>query len=147
MNGVLRRTRALAQALDSAFRIPGTRLRFGLDPLLGLFPGVGDVVGGLMSGYLLWAGARAGAPPSVLLRMFSNILIDVVLGAVPVLGDLFDAGWKANLRNAALLERFLEHPRRTTVATYLVFALLLLALAALIAGAIWLIGLLVRSIV
>jgi hypothetical protein len=98
----LRRWSAL---LDSAFRIPGTSLRFGLDPILGLFPGLGDVLTPAFSALLLVHGVRLRVPRVVLVRMLMNAALDFVLGAVPVVGDLFDIGWKANLRNLALLER------------------------------------------
>jgi Domain of unknown function (DUF4112) len=98
----LRRWSAL---LDSAFRVPGTSLRFGLDPILGLLPGLGDVITPAFSALLLVHGVRLRVPRVVLVRMLMNAVFDFVLGAVPVIGDLFDIGWKANLRNLALLER------------------------------------------
>jgi hypothetical protein len=129
--------RRLAYALDDLFRIPGTRLRFGLDPLLGLIPGGGDIAGGLLSTWIIITAARHGAPPAVLIRMTGNVIIDTLLGTVPVLGDLFDAGWKANRRNAALLERYLDEPGpvRTASRVVLVLALLLILLAVIGAAA------------
>ena len=103
----MRRLRGLATVLDSAVRVPGTNIRFGLDALLGLVPGIGDVAGGLASGYVLVEAARLGASRPTLVRMLGNILVEVVLGAAPVLGDLFDVGWKANARNVDLLESHL----------------------------------------
>jgi hypothetical protein len=103
--------RTVARLLDSAARVPGTSVRVGLDPLIGLVPGLGDVAGALLSGYIVFAGARLGAPPSVVWRMLLNVAIDTVVGSVPLLGDVFDAGWKSNVRNVELLERFLEEPR------------------------------------
>lgn len=94
-------------ALDSAIVIPGTRFRFGIDALLGLFPGGGDIVGAAFSGYVIYAAWRLGAPVPVLARMVANIAADTVLGAIPVAGDLFDAYWKANLRNVAILREYL----------------------------------------
>lgn len=142
----LAQARALAHLLDDAFRVPGTRRRVGLDPLLGLFPILGDVVGGGVSAWLLWLAARAGAPASVLLRMFINVLVDTLVGTVPVLGDLFDAGWKANSRNVAILQRYVDNPRRTTITSYLLLALLILILAAVVAGCLWLVVTAVRGI-
>jgi len=104
------RTRGIAHVLDNLFRIPGTELRFGVDPLLGLIPGIGDVVGGLLSTYILAEAVRSGASSAVLLRMFANMGIDMLFAAVPLLGDLFDAGWKANSKNLALLQRHLDEP-------------------------------------
>lgn len=133
-----RRARDLARILDSAFRVPGTRYRFGLDPILGLVPGLGDAIGGGFGFYLLVLAFRAGAPPVVLLRMFGNIIADVLLGAIPLLGDLLDAGYKANLRNLQLLERYIARPRETRTRSLVLLVLLATALLAFVAGAIWL---------
>jgi hypothetical protein len=136
--------RALARLLDTAFRVPGTRFRFGIDPLLGLLPGLGDVLGGFLSGYILFIGVRVGAPRAVLLRMLANVAIDTFFGAVPLVGDVLDAGWKANSRNVALLQKYLEQPRATASASRAFVAFLFLALALLIAGTIVLAVLLAR---
>ena len=109
----LRGLRALTRLMDEALAVPGTRLRVGLDSLLGLIPGIGDLAGAAVSGYALLVAARLGAPSPVLLRMLLNIGVDTVVGAVPLLGDLFDLGWKANRRNLQLLERYLERPAAT----------------------------------
>jgi hypothetical protein len=97
--------RRWAGLLDNAFRVPGTQIRFGLDPILGLFPGIGDLATPVLSVLILVHGARVRVPKIVLARMVLNALIDFVVGAVPVLGDLFDFGWKSNVWNLALLER------------------------------------------
>lgn len=94
----------LADFLDTKYRIPGLGYRFGWDSILGLIPGIGDAVAGLMSVYLIWEARRAGAGPGLVLRMVYNMLADTILGAVPILGDLFDFAFKANLRNAELLK-------------------------------------------
>jgi hypothetical protein len=109
--------RALARVLDSAVRVPGTGLRFGLDAVLGLVPGLGDVAGAALSAYILLAAARLGAPSSVLMRMLLNVATDTIVGTVPLVGDLFDVGWKANTRNAALLDRHLAEPVTTHAAS------------------------------
>src|SRR5512147_2613425 len=106
MPSPLDRYRTLATAFDARFRIPGTPIRFGWDAVLGLIPGAGDAIGGLVAGYGLWVGARLGAPWVVLGRMLFNLAVDVLVGAVPLAGDLFDIGWRGNLRNLALLERW-----------------------------------------
>ncbi len=106
-NPHLKRIEQLSYLLDGCIRIPGTTLKVGWDPIIGLLPGIGDVVGGWASLYLVYLAARAGLPWSALLRMMGNVVVDVIFGAVPVLGDLFDFGWKVNLRNLALIDRYL----------------------------------------
>ena len=95
--------------LDSAFRVPGTNLTFGLDPIIGLIPGLGDLTSPLFAALLLLHAVRMRIPRVVQLRMLINAIIDLLIGLVPVLGDIFDFGWKANVRNLALLERH-AHP-------------------------------------
>lgn len=104
----LRRLERLANLLDSAIVIPGTGFRIGIDPILGLFPGGGDVVGAALSGYIVYESWRLGVPAAGLLRMVANVIADTALGAVPLAGDLFDAYWKANLRNIAILRAHLQ---------------------------------------
>jgi len=135
-SGGLTRARGLARLLDDLIRIPGTNIGIGLDPVIGLIPGVGDVIGGLMSSYILMVAAQEGAPTSVLLRMLGNIALDSLVGVVPVLGDLFDVGVKSNRRNVDLLERYLGAPRETKAASRGVVALVFLALALLVVGVI-----------
>jgi hypothetical protein len=144
--GRVARARGLARLLDDLVRIPGTNIGIGLDPIIGLIPGFGDVVGGVMSSYILLIAAREGAPTSVLIRMLGNIALDSLVGVVPVVGDLFDFGVKSNRRNVDLLERYLGSPRETKAASRGVIALLLLAIVLLVAGVIaagvWLVRLL-----
>lgn len=112
--------RQLARALDTAVRIPGTNVRFGLDALVGLIPGVGDVTTGLASVFVILSAAQMGVPPAVLARMVLNVAIDTGVGVIPLLGDFFDVGWKSNTRNVALVEKYMmapEHERRRTVRT------------------------------
>jgi hypothetical protein len=97
--------RKWAVLLDSAFQVPGTRFRFGLDPIVGLLPGVGDMVTGFFSVMILVHSVRLRIPKVVIARMMLNTAIDLLTGVVPLLGDFFDATFKANLRNLALLER------------------------------------------
>ena len=127
------RVRALSTLLDNAITIPGLGVRVGLDPLLGLVPGLGDLLGAGVSGYIVLVAARAGASSGVLTRMVGNIAIDTLVGAVPAVGDLFDFAWKSNARNVALLERHIAEPekvRRSSAAIVLVLAILLALLAA-----------------
>jgi hypothetical protein len=132
--------RLLARLLDDAIPIPGTSYRIGIDPLLGLVPGIGDALGALLSTWLLLVASRLGAPPAVLARMGLNVAIDALVGVVPLAGDLFDAGWKANARNLRLVEDWLERPaptRRTSGALVLGLALATLAAVAAILFAAW----------
>lgn len=107
------RVRTLARLLDSAIKVPGTNITIGLDSIVGLVPGIGDLAGGLMSGYIVLASARLGVPPSVVIRMILNLGVDTLVGTVPLLGDLFDVGFRANIRNVALLDRHLAQPEAT----------------------------------
>lgn len=146
----------LARLMDSAFRVPGLGIRFGLDSIIGLLPGVGDAATSLVSLYILAAASRYAVAPVTQLRMALNIGIDAVLGAVPIVGDLFDVYWKANIRNVELLRRHLE--ATTESATQLrrrdrmfVIALILVVCALLLASAVtaffivaWLASLLFR---
>jgi len=133
----LDRARTLTRMLDSAARIPGTRVRFGFDSILGLVPGLGDVAGAALSGYLVLLASRMGASQSVIARMLANVAIDTVGGAVPVLGDLFDVAWKSNTRNMALLEQVAgetsavraEPPASRTAVVLTLVALALLVVA------------------
>jgi hypothetical protein len=105
---VLPKIERLATFLDASIVIPGTRFRFGADAILGLFPGGGDIVGAALSGGIVYIGWQLGLPPRALARMAANILMDTAVGAVPVAGDVFDAWFKANLRNVAIIR---EHMR------------------------------------
>ena len=101
------RLRRLAETMDSAFRLPIVGIRIGWDAILGLVPGVGDALALLPSAYILKEAHRLGAPSSTLVRMGVNTGIDLAIGSVPLVGDLFDIGWKSKLRNVDLLERHL----------------------------------------
>ena len=142
----LSRARALTRLLDSAARVPGTSFRFGLDPVLGLIPGLGDVAGAALSGYVVILASRLGAPKSVIVRMLGNVAIDTVAGAMPVVGDLFDAGWKSNTRNLALLERHVGLPTTERAASRAVVWLTVAALAVLALGAVALAIFVVRAL-
>lgn len=137
------RLRALARTLDSAVPIPGTKIRFGADALLGLVPVVGDLAGAALSGYVVLSAARLGVPRAVLARMVANLGADALVGAVPLLGDFFDVGWRANTRNVALLERALAEPgpvrRQSRLHVALVVLAVLLLAAAGVALTVWLV--------
>jgi hypothetical protein len=102
------RLQRVAWLLDAAFRIPGTQQRFGLDALIGLIPGVGDTLGALLSTYIIVEAARRGASVWTVTRMLGNVAVETLIGAIPLLGDLFDVVFKANMRNLALLGDTLE---------------------------------------
>jgi hypothetical protein len=117
--------KALAWWLDASIRLPGG-FRIGVDAILGLVPFLGDVLGVLLSGYIMLQAARLRAPLSVLARMLLNVAIEGVIGLVPLAGDVFDAAWKANLRNVSLLEGYLDNPTATTTTSRRLFAALVL---------------------
>lgn len=108
----LDRLRAIARLFDQAFAIPGTRMRFGVDALFGLIPGLGDVAGALVAIFAMRVARNLGAPAAIQWHMLSNIAIDSLVGTVPVLGDLFDFAFKAQTRNLALLESWMASPQR-----------------------------------
>jgi len=130
------RLRSLSYLLDNAIPIPipGTGIRIGLDPLLGLLPTAGDGLGMVLSAYILIEAARLGASPALLARMAFNIALETVAGTVPALGDLFDAAWKANAKNLALLERHLQAPTSEPATAWGTVGLLLGGLLLLGAG-------------
>ena len=116
--------RHTARLLDSAFEVPGTSYRIGLDPILGLVPGIGDLVSPLFTIGVLWQGRDLGIPRVVQVRMLGNVLLDALVGAVPLLGDLFDFAWKANEKNYALLEIHAEEERAPSGGDWLFVTLL-----------------------
>jgi hypothetical protein len=103
----LTRLRRLAWLIDGVFRIPGLRFRFGLNSVVGLLPVGGDVVLGLISLYIIYEASQLGVPRAKLMRMLGNVVLEVVGGSVPIIGDLFDMALKANLRNIAIVEQHL----------------------------------------
>lgn len=147
----LQHLRRFAHWLDDWIRLPLIGYRIGLDPILGVVPGLGDAAGAVLAAGILLEAARAGASRHTLVRMALNIGIDALVGAVPLLGDLFDAAWKANLRNLALLDRHLAGPPAARRGDRLFVVMLggfLLALsAALVAGGALLSVMLIRALV
>ena len=96
---------ALTRLLDDVFCIPGTSIRFGIDPIIGLIPGIGDLITGLASFVIIFAGWQRGLPRVTITRMVANVAIDTLLGSVPVVGDIFDVAWKSNRMNLKLMQR------------------------------------------
>jgi uncharacterized protein DUF4112 len=135
--------RFVAELLDQRFTIPGTSIRIGLDPIIGLIPGVGDTLANLAGSAILFIGAKFNLPKVVLLRMAFNIALNTLVGAIPFVGDLFSIWFRSNVRNAQLLERYAtQHPQSAAASDWLfVFAViggLLLLLIAVLIGLGWL---------
>jgi hypothetical protein len=148
-HAVRERLQQLAWLLDSSIPIPGTRFTIGIDALIGLLPFIGDMIGVLLSSFILGEAARLGAPRSVLLRMAANVGVEGTVGIIPFAGDVFDAAFKANQRNVRLLEAWMDSPRRVARSSRLlafgigsgIAALLVLLVAAAILLVRWIAGL------
>ena len=102
------RLRQLSKNLDESFTIPGTKIKFGMDALLGLVPGGGDIVTGIFSLYMLRAAIKMNLPKRAVFSMFLNIIVDTTIGAIPLAGDIFDIFWKSNNRNLEIIEKHLN---------------------------------------
>jgi hypothetical protein len=124
--------RNLKRLLDEAFRVPGTKLRFGWDPLIGMVPWVGDLLTGVMSAAILLQAHQMRIPLVVRWRMLLNVVIDVVIGIVPFLGDVADFFWKSNSINFALLERHAAAPRQASAGDWLFVVGIVAAAAAVV---------------
>ena len=144
----LNHLRLIAQLFDQAFAVPGTRLRFGLDALLGLVPGLGDIAGAMVAIYALRVARQLNAPAAIQLHMLSNIALDALVGMVPIAGDLFDFAFKAQTRNLALLEAHIAMPakaaRRSRRGLVLLALATIIVFATLTALGVWMIYLLLR---
>ncbi|KJS32508.1 MAG: hypothetical protein VR64_06210 [Desulfatitalea sp. BRH_c12] len=139
-----RRINRLAWLLDNSIRLPGVNYRIGLDPLLGLVPGIGEALGAVLSMYIIAEGARGGLPRSILLRMGFNVALEVVIGAIPLVGDLFDMTWKANARNVRLIEKYAASPRESVVSSTLLLWGIMIVLMLMVA-AVFYVGILIVS--
>jgi hypothetical protein len=122
----------LSHVLDDFIRIPGTSIRFGLDGIVGFIPGIGDLVGGIASCIIIIAAWIRGVSYVTVARMVANVAIEVVVGSVPVLGDMFDIAWRANRRNYALLTGSVYKPRKHTIQSWFFLGGLCIVLAALV---------------
>ncbi|HET6567724.1 MAG TPA: DUF4112 domain-containing protein [Rhodothermales bacterium] len=145
----VQRIRRLAQLMDEAFRIPGIGYRVGLDSIIGLVPGAGDAASFLLSSYIIIEAARAGASPASLLRMVVNVALDTFIGSIPILGDIFDAVYKSNLRNVALLESHVNPETASRTASNRAFfiglaVILLVLLAVVVAVVVFVISLILH---
>ena len=121
----LLRLKRLSHNLDEAFTIPGTERKIGIDPIIGLIPGGGDLIGGALSIYIMHAGIRMGMPRSVIVRMFGNIALEFIIGCIPIIGDLFDAMWKSNQRNVKLIEDSIISEEKNTIFGYFLIGVLI----------------------
>jgi len=121
----LLRLKRLSHNLDEAFTIPGTERKIGIDPIIGLIPGGGDLIGGALSIYIMHAGIRMGMPRSVIIRMFGNIALEFIIGCIPIIGDLFDAMWKSNQRNVKLIEDSIISEEKNTIFGYFLIGVLI----------------------
>ncbi len=130
----LQRLRNLSNLLDNAIPIPGTDYRIGIDPILGLIPGGGDTIAAVLSAYIVIEAARLGLPRESLIRMVFNLIVDTALGSLPFLGDIFDATWKANVKNLALIESHLALPQKSKKVdrVFLIFLIIVLMLIVMI---------------
>jgi hypothetical protein len=138
------RLRRVGWLLDNAIPIPGTRFHLGIDQIIGLVPGIGDLIGGALSLYIIVEAWRLGVPRGLLVRMGWNVAVDTLVGEIPLLGDLFDIAFKANIRNLALLDGFAQRPAEVRRTSRRFVALLVAGLVLLTAGAIALAVVLVR---
>ncbi len=112
----------LSHLLDDFIHVPGTPIRFGLDGIVGFIPGVGDILGGLASTIIIIAAWVRGVPKVTIARMVANVAIETAVGSVPVVGNLFDIGWRANRRNYKLLEGSIHEPEKHSASSWLFFA-------------------------
>ncbi len=137
--------RALARVLDGLVPLPGG-MRIGLDSIVGLLPGIGDMAGAAASAYIVLLAIRAGASRTAVIRMVANIALDTIVGALPILGDLFDLGWQSNTKNVAIMENDLDatgvrsHTSKAVLILIVVGVLVALGgLAYMVAAFLWLV--------
>ena len=103
-----RKLEKLSRALDSQFKIPGTNIRFGWDSVIGLVPGAGDLATAIMAGYIVWQASKMRLSKATLFHMIANVGIDFLGGSIPLIGDIFDLAFKANVKNMELLRKKLD---------------------------------------
>jgi hypothetical protein len=121
----------LSHLLDDFLRIPGTPIRFGLDGIVGFIPGIGDILGGLASSIIIVAAWVRGVPAITIARMIMNVAIETAVGSIPIVGNLFDIGWRANRRNYKLLEGSITDPARHSALSWIFFGVIGAALVAM----------------
>ena len=128
----LLRLKRFSHNLDEAFTIPGTKHKIGIDPIIGLIPIGGDLIGGVLSIYIMHAGIRMGMPRAAIVRMFTNVALEFIIGCIPIIGDLFDATWKSNQRNVKLIQDSVVSEEKNTIFGYLLIGVLIKILIGII---------------
>ena len=118
--------------MDEAITIPGTERKIGIDPIIGLIPGGGDLIGGVISIYIMHAGIKMGMPRATIIRMFTNVALEFVVGCIPIIGDLFDAMWKSNQRNVKLIEDSVTSEGKNAIFGYVLIGVLITILSSVI---------------
>tara|TARA_B100000686_G_scaffold290819_1_gene318426 strand:- start:98 stop:544 length:447 start_codon:yes stop_codon:yes gene_type:complete len=128
----LLRLKHLSERLDETFTIPGTNYKIGIDPLIGAIPVIGDLIGAILSTYIVYSGIKMGASPKVVRKMVTNIVIEFIIGSAPLIGDVFDFFWKANKKNVELIEEIKHLDEETNKLNYLIIAALVIAVTGLV---------------
>ena len=126
------RLKRLSERLDETFTVPGTDYKIGIESIIGVIPLVGDLIGGVISTYIMYSGIKIGASPRIIAQMAANIAIDFAIGSIPIIGDLFDFVWKANKKNVKLIEEVSVLNEETNKINYLIVATLIVGLVAII---------------
>ena len=126
------RLKRLSERLDETFTVPGTDYKIGIESIIGAIPLVGDLIGGILSTYIMYSGIKMGASPRIIFQMAANIAIDFAIGSIPIVGDLFDFVWKANKKNVELIEETTLLNEETNKINYLIVATLIVGLVAII---------------
>ncbi len=128
----LLRLRILGERLDESIKIPGTNYKIGLDPIIGTMPVIGDLIGGVLSTYILYSGIKMGASPKIVAQMATNIALEFAIGSIPIVGDVFDVIWKANIKNIELIEETTFDNEGNNSMNYLITATLIVVLLGII---------------
>ena len=125
------RLKRLSERLDETFTVPGTDYKIGIESIIGAIPLVGDLIGGIISTYIMYSGIKIGASPRIIAQMAANIAVDFAIGSIPIVGDLFDFVWKANKKNVKLIEEVGVLNEETNKINYLIVAALIVGLVAI----------------
>ena len=128
----LSRLKRLSEKLDDSITIPGTERKIGIDPIIGLIPVGGDLIGGVISLYIMRSGIKMGVPRETIIRMFVNVVLEFLIGCLPIVGDLFDATWKSNQRNVKLIENSVMVDEENTIFGYFLIGILISVLVGVI---------------